>query len=239
MGRYRSATLAMMALIRGFCSSTLDAFSTSIARFSPATWWRLGILLAVLVILTGMRKTVLDFYCVKGPSMEPTLFEGDCFLADKMAFRNKTPRHGDLVILARASDKEEHLIKRIIALPGDTLVMQAGGLYLNNKRLEESYADLFQGDSRNLTKPGIWHYSFLLSSVNRYRYEPTGRDWGPIGVPDSAYFVLGDNRSKSMDSRSFGFIQHHELLARPINHTGRRLRKLAPLRRDSTPGQMS
>lgn len=212
----RLGSKQLLASMQRVASGTINASSAFVSLLSPTVWRRAGAILALLFVLIGIRRTVLDYYCVQGPSMEPTLHEGDCFLADKTAFINKHPFRGEVVILARSSDKEEHLIKRIIALPGDTLAMQAGGLYLNNKRLEESYADLFQGDFRNLTKLGSWHYSYLLPSLNRYRYEPTGSDWGPIVVAERSYFVLGDHRSNSMDSRHFGFIKHHELLARPL-----------------------
>lgn len=215
MSRWGSEPL--LALMHRVVSGTINASSAFISFLSPTVWRRAGVLLALLFVLIGMRRTVLDFYCVQGPSMEPTLYEGDCFLADKTAFINKHPFRGEVVILARSSDQEEHLIKRVVALPHDTLAMRLGHLYVNHERLEESYLGPSQRDIHQATKPGIWHYSYLLPSVNRYRYEPTGRDWGPIVVSEHSYFVLGDHRSKSMDSRYFGFIKHHELLARPLS----------------------
>ncbi len=186
------------------------------------------IVITLLCILALTREVALDYYRVHGNSMTPTLRPGDYILADKMAFgkglplvgrlfsRDDTPSRSEMVIFALHPDKKIYLIKRIVGLPGDTLSMQAGTLYVNHQQLAESYTRHQIDPARDPGAPSSWHYSYLLPEVQIHQYAPTGADWGPILVPEGVYFVLGDNRNESGDSRRFGFVRHDELIAKPI-----------------------
>ena len=113
---------------------------------------------------------------VRGDSMEPTLHDGDCTFV-QLAWYGE-PQRGDIVAIRSAGEEGKHLVKRIIALGGDTVQIDfgSGTVYVNGHRLEEPYAagpTLLRGD-----------VSF------------------PVTVPEGHYFVLGDNRNHSQDSRS-------------------------------------
>ncbi len=136
-------------------------------------------LLRVLLAAVAVAALSMFFFrasLVRGASMEPTLHDGDCTFVQMAGYGD--PQRGDIVAI-RASDGEgKHLVKRIIAVGGDTVQIdfEAGTVYVNGHRLEEPYAagpTLLQGD-----------VSF------------------PVTVPEGHYFVLGDNRNHSQDSRS-------------------------------------
>ncbi len=184
------------------------------------------VLLAILFLLVLARETMIGFYRVHGRSMAPTLHPGDYVLADKTAFgngflalllsREVMPSRGEIVVFALRPERGRYLIKRVVALPGDTLAMRGGRLYVNHQPLAEPYLNPAADTLDRSDAPGSWHFSYLPPQKQTRRYHPTGRNWGPLIVPDSAFFVLGDNRDASGDSRSFGFVYVGELVARPI-----------------------
>jgi signal peptidase I len=108
-------------------------------------------------------------------SMLPTLHEGEWFWIHKWPYRFRAPHRGEIVVFKVPGRGRWHYVKRIIALPKDTLAFRQGQVYLNGGRLEEPYAK-----------------------------GPTLPDMGPIEIPPDACFVLGDNRLESEDSRQLG-----------------------------------
>jgi len=161
--------------------------------------------------------------------MLPTLAAGDFILADKTAykktlfqigwlsFRDTVASRADIVVFAlrhHAFRKDRpYLIKRVVALPGDTLAMQDGHLVVHPEKLTSLQAESSMPQAYTGI-PGNWHFSYLVPTVQHRHYQPTGTDWGPIVVPEDAYFVLGDNRNESVDSRDFGFVRSDELEAK-------------------------
>lgn len=111
-------------------------------------------------------------------SMQNTLFEGYRLIEDKISFRFSDPERGDIVII-NDPDLPERLIKRVIGLPGETIDMADGKVWINGVPLEEPYVK------------GITYPSTLAM---------------PYKIPDNHVFVMGDNREHSMDSRSMGAI---------------------------------
>lgn len=190
----------------------------------PSGW----ILVALLVLcsLAVFSGSVVRVFRVHGTSMDPTLRPGDYVIADRTVsgvglplvgrtvLRNAALRRGDIIVFTTDPARRRFLVKRIIALPGDTLAMSGGRIRLNGKEIPEPYLPRLRERPENVRGPDDWHYSHLLTTVRRSRYRPTGTDWGPILVPEDAYFVLGDNRRQSGDSRSLGFVRRGEMIAR-------------------------
>ncbi len=125
---------------------------------------------------------------VIGNSMHPTYKNGEYLMANKVTYRIKDPERGDVVIF-KYSDTQD-FIKRIIGLPGDTVMLKDGQLYINNKRLDES--------------------NYLSDSVYT-----NGGDFLKEGeskvIPEGEYFVCGDNRPHSSDSRTFGSVEKADI----------------------------
>jgi signal peptidase I len=122
---------------------------------------------------------------VEGLSMFATLDNNDYLIANKIDYRLHAPQRGDIIILRPPTDNSKDFIKRIIALPGERLLISDGFVYINGHKLDEPYL------------PEAW------VSLNNWPLNGTGQ--GTV-VPPNEYFVMGDNRNRSQDSRSFGFI---------------------------------
>lgn len=161
--------------------------------------WLQIIFLAVLVFV--LRTFVLGTVYVKGSSMEPNFNHGDLVFINKLATSIGAPKQGDIVICRLNSDgQEENIIKRVIGLPGDEINIVWNGdsenveyyLYINDELVEEP----FLGETM-MTKGDIEY---------------------PFEVPEGSYFVMGDNRNASLDSRrvSIGAIQKKDLVGEVV-----------------------
>ena len=120
---------------------------------------------------------VVGLGIVTDRSMLPTVSDGDYYLVNKYIYHVTRPRRGDVVALHPDPLTEETYVKRVIGLSGETLRLHEGGVYIDGRLLEESYAS-------GLTFP----------------------DLGPQRIEARSYFVMGDNRLKSFDSRAFGTV---------------------------------
>ena len=139
---------------------------------------------------------------VEGLSMFATLDDNDYLIANKIDYRLHAPQRGDIIILRPPSDNSKDFIKRIIALPGERILISHGIVYINGHKLDEPYL------------PEAWN---------------TLDTWGGADgtvVPPNEYFVMGDNRNRSQDSRIFGFIGRDRIDGRawfriwPLDHFG-------------------
>ncbi len=124
---------------------------------------------------------------VRGRSMEPTLFPGQQFLLNRWAYRFFPLTQGDLVVV-RDPEHGELLVKRIIAVPHDTLELREDGVYINHLPLRENYL-----------APGGYTYSRKFGHT-------------PLTLKDEEYFVMGDNRLVSLDSRWYGPVRATDIL---------------------------
>lgn len=137
-----------------------------------------------LVISVVLYLFIMTPHEVIGNSMHPTYKNGEYLTANKIVYRISEPQRGDVIIF-KYSDTQD-FIKRVIGLPGDTVMLKDGHLYVNNNILDES--------------------GYLSDSI----YTNGGtflKEGESITVPDGEYFVCGDNRSHSSDSREFGSIK--------------------------------
>jgi signal peptidase I len=123
---------------------------------------------------------------VKGVSMSPTLIAGDLFMLNRFAYLTREPQRGELVVL-KDPETGDLIVKRIVGLPCETVMMQNEVAYINGRRLPEPYAT-------------------RSTQANRTQFSK------PTVVPRGCYFVLGDNRTRSLDSRTFGPIKRDSIL---------------------------
>lgn len=139
-----------------------------------------AILIAILINLFLAQPTR-----VQGQSMEPSLHTDQRLVVEKVSYRLHGPRQGDVVVFSAPQQSDELLIKRVIALPGDTVEIHDGQVYVNGNPLDEPYL-----------------------------VQETRGHWGPVIVSPLHVFVLGDNRNSSNDSRAFGAVPIENIMGR-------------------------
>lgn len=192
-----------------------------IARFNPLVahhWYDRWYVYAALVVLASIvwspylafvKRNVLEAYRIPSGSMAPTILEGDYLLATKLG---RVTERGRLAIHTRG---RQTFVQRIVGVPGDTLQMRDGGLLVNGRPVAEPYVTRAAEDA---TWPEFaWQEGFLLPSVDRSGYQPSLDNWGPLVAPADNYFLLGDNRGESLDSRFRGFVPAKSIVGRPTS----------------------
>jgi len=142
-------------------------------------------LVLVFAIFLVIYVFLFQPFQVSGSSMYPTFQDREYILTNKIILRFQTPKRGDVIVFKAPDDPEKDYIKRVIGLPGDTVMISGGKVYLNGKIFDQS--------------------SFLNPSVKTYNGSFLREDY-PVKVPPSSYFVMGDNRPGSSDSREWGFV---------------------------------
>lgn len=152
-------------------------------------------LLPAAVLYMAASATVETIHVV-GYSMMPTLSNGDLLVASKIDYRLHAPERGDIVILQNPGVPTEDYIKRIVGVPGDRVLIRDAHVYINGGELDEPYI------SQPWTLTRTWPESTI------------GADGET--VPGNEYFVLGDNRDHSRDSRSFGFVTRDQIEAKVL-----------------------
>ena len=162
--------------------------------------WILVIIVA-LAAAVFVRVFVLQQFYISGPSMETTLFQDNRVLVNKLSYRFGDVGRGDVVVFDRVTTsggvvEHDDLIKRVIALGGDTIQIKQCEVFVNGARVDEPYVDPIDRAVSD------------LASQCRVVDMPT------VTVPDDQLFVMGDNRAESFDSRSFGTIPKKLVIGR-------------------------
>ena len=193
-------------------------------------WWRQNIrpLLILGLVIFSIRSSFADWYNVPTGSMRPTILEGDRVFVNKLAYDLKVPfttwhiaewanpQRGDIVVFHSPHDGTR-LVKRVIGLPGDTVELRNEQLILNGKPVD--YASLDSAIPGQLSEaersqslfaseqlPSRSHAVMAIPAI------PAKRTFGPVQVPDGQYFVMGDNRDNSFDSRFYGTVPREKIL---------------------------
>jgi signal peptidase I len=199
-------------------------------RFRPlrVAWeWAKSVQLAIILFLL-VRAFFVEAFKIPSGSMEGTLLVGDFLLVNKLVYGAEVPlidkrlpavrqpALGDVVVFQWPEDTDKHFVKRLVGLPGDTLEMRAGVLWRNGLEQIEPFAQR----SLPLREPSSddfrWQRDYLSADAGARGYNPTRNDWGPLVVPAVHYFVLGDNRDNSLDSRYWGFVPDSLMRGSPI-----------------------
>jgi len=198
--------------------------------FRHATWeWAKSLAIA-LVIWFVLRTLLVEAFRIPSSSMERTLLVGDFLFVNKALYGAelplihtrlpaiRDPRRGDIVVFDSKTEPGVKVVKRLVGMPGDTLQMKDGILWRNGvAQHEEGYVE--HADSlADTSSPEMrsWQVEYLLPGVNRDGYRPTRDNWGPLAVPPGEYFVMGDNRDNSYDSRYWGFVDRKVIRGRPL-----------------------
>jgi signal peptidase I len=179
--------------------------------------WTKSILMGFVLFLV-LRTFLIQTFTITSGSMEGTLLVGDFLVLSKSAYGATVPgtqirlpgytdpRRGDIVVF-RGHHEPIDLVKRLIGMPGDTLAMRDGVLYLNGQRQDETaYVHHTDPGGDGMHPWMLWQREHLVDGIDPDRYRPTRDNWGPLVIPDGHYFVLGDNRDESLDSRYWGFV---------------------------------
>jgi len=189
---------------------------------------------AVLLFLV-LRTFFVEAYKIPSGSMERTLLVGDFLLVNKLVYGAdipfssrrlpalRAPRHGDVIVFEYPVDPSKNFVKRLVGLPGDTLSMRDGELLRNGQRLQERYVVHTEPGVDPITEEFRWQRGHLVNtavaadaSAAESGYRPSRNNWGPLVVPTQHFFVLGDNRDNSLDSRYWGFVPDSLLRGTPM-----------------------
>ena len=197
-------------------------------RFLRATWeWAKSVQLAIILFLL-VRAFLVEAFKIPSGSMEGTLLVGDFLLVNKLVYGAevpllekrlpavRAPGLGDVVVFQWPEDLKKHFVKRLVGLPGDTLEMRAGVLWRNGTEHAEPYAQRSLPMREPSSDEFRWQRDYLTDDAGARGYNPTRNDWGPLFVPTEHYFVLGDNRDNSLDSRYWGFVPDSLMRGSPI-----------------------
>jgi signal peptidase I len=238
-----------------------------------------------VALFVVVRALFVEAYKIPSGSMERTLLVGDFLLVSKLAYgaeipftgrslpRLRQPARGDVVVFQWPSDPEKNFVKRIVGLPGDTLAMRLGALFVNGRATREQYATHAEPGSDPVFEDFRWQREYALQEeapldgwggdpatpagvdvagesfpahsregalraaalramvrtanaqpaaarMRRVARDPSAHpsrnNWGPLVIPAAHYFVLGDNRDNSLDSRYWGFVPDSLLRGRPL-----------------------
>lgn len=192
------------------------------------SWMRsLGMALVLFLII---RTFLLEAFQIPSGSMERTLLAGDFLFVNKAVYGAQipgtntrlpgfdTPSRGDVIVFAYPKDPALSYVKRVIGGPGDVVEMRRGQVYVNGAPLEEPYVQRVDPLHDGFDPEFNWQRPYVVhrTAEQRRRYHPTRDTWGPLRVPPRKYFVLGDNRDNSADSRYWGFVDAGAVKGRPL-----------------------
>lgn len=191
--------------------------------------WGWSLLIAILVA-TSFRSAIADWNDVPTGSMKPTILEGDRIFVNKLAYDLKVPfttwhlaqwadpKRGDIVVFFSPADGKR-LVKRVIGLPGDTIAMWKNQLLIDGEPLE--YKSLDQEIIDQLTPEQQHRHLFFNEGLAETMHpvmltpaRPSFNTFAAVTVPEDQYFMMGDNRDNSSDSRFFGFVERQRIVGR-------------------------
>ena len=204
------------------------ARDTSRADEKPngAVEWAKSIAIAVVLFLF-LRTFIVQTFVITSGSMEDTLLVGDMLVVNRAAIGTRVPgtslripgysdpERGDVLVFDPPHEETLKLIKRLVGMPGDTIQMRNRTFYLNGEAQDEPYV-------RHTSDPDEahpwmdWQRDHLVGDVDPGAYAPTRDNWGPLVIPPDRYFMLGDNREQSLDSRYWGLLEGWRLEGRAV-----------------------
>ena len=214
--------LTVLMVVGAWLLSALDAARTAQhatpAPRGPLQRWYV---LTTVFLLGGLglqpraleliKRNLAEAFKIPSGSMAPTMIPGDYVFASQRV--TATPKRGAVVIYRSEGQRYTH---RVVGLPGDTIEMRGFKLLINGVAAAEPYARVGP-DAGDIELPELaWQRSSLTRNADPATYRPRYGTWGPLVVPAGRYFLLGDDRANSMDSRIRGFVPAGALAGRPI-----------------------
>ncbi|MGN8644639.1 signal peptidase I [Gracilibacillus sp. HCP3S3_G5_1] len=158
-------------------------------------WSIVRIVVFAAVLAMFFRSYLFASYVVNGKSMEPTLHDGNLLMVNKMVYDLMDINRFDVIVFH--ANEEEDYVKRVIGKPGDHIAYRDDILFINGEAIDEPYLDQYRKPNEVLTE------DFTLEEIT-----------GEKSVPEGQLFVLGDNRTKSYDSREIGFVDQKEVVGK-------------------------
>lgn len=189
--------------------------------------YEIRVFLLMILIVSSLRSALADWNDVPTGSMKPTIQEGDRVVVNKLAYDLKVPfttvnivkwddpKRGDIVVLFSPADGTR-LVKRVVAVPGDQVEMRDNQLFVNGQPARQSPITVAQSEEHGTAYIldedlyGHQHKMMVTPEI------PAVRSFGPVTIPQDHYFVLGDNRDNSNDSRFIGFIQRRRIVGKAV-----------------------
>ena len=217
--------------------AALRAANRSASGFSVSWIWDwVKIFPAAVLLFFVLKTTVVEAYKIPSGSMEHTLLVGDFLLVNKLVYGAeiplsrqhlpaiRAPRRGDVIVFEWPVDPTKNFVKRLIGLPGDTVSMHSGILLLNGVPVSEKYVQHIEPGADPTSDSFRWQKRYFLAvrsdsmplGSDVRSYHPSRNNWGPLLVPPNSFFVLGDNRDNSEDSRYWGFVPDSLLRGTPL-----------------------
>jgi signal peptidase I len=197
------------------------------AHREPRDLFSIQASLTVVIFSIFVITFIVQAFQIPSGSMENTLLIGDFLLVDKLHFAGKpgaspllpygTIKRGDIVVFYFPVDASQFLVKRVIGMPGDHVRLRDKIVYLNGQPLQETYAvhKQWMPDGYRDNFPNQRGYSRDID--RHWRYELSNHvNGGEVVVPADQYFVMGDNRDNSSDSRYWGFVPRANIVGRPL-----------------------
>lgn len=190
------AVLAAVILFRERIFAELQLFHSDPKSWAKRMWkeWGEPFLIAALIAI-AVRTFLVGPYKIPTGSMRTTLLEGDRIFVDKITYRFRPPRRGEIIVFKYPLDPKKDFVKRLIAYGGEEVEIRDGSVWVNGKRLEEPS----QITSHYYYNRSDWAYA---------------REGQRIKIPADTLFVLGDNSAQSSDSRNWGFVPKRYLIGR-------------------------
>jgi len=191
--------------------------------------WRVTIFFIVFVIVPA-KSSLADWNWVPTGSMNPTILEGDLIYVDKIAYdlrfpltlhrlaKWSNPQRGDIIVCF-SPDDNTRLVKRVTGLPGDIIELRNNTLFLNGEpagytKIDSKYTEHLPGNLKEKCVFAMEDLDGLSHAVMSTPSITAIRSFGPVKVPLNSYFVMGDNRNNSRDSRYFGFVERKFIIGK-------------------------
>ncbi|MFN3598483.1 MAG: signal peptidase I [Aquificaceae bacterium] len=172
-------------------------------------------LAVVITVVLLIRAFLVQAYNIPSGSMKPTLLVGDFILVNKLVYRLSEPHRGDIVVFKWPINPSIDFIKRIIGMPGDIIEVKGERVLINGQELPLRFVGKVEEDGKEkliyeeVLPNGIKHKIALYEYPFMFR-----KDLDPVKIPEGYYFVMGDNRDNSEDSRYWGLLPRENIVGK-------------------------